>query len=57
MKMLRWMYRLEIVFLAVLVLCFLFYFAFTNVLGADEREHIYATFLVLKGYIPYRDFF
>lgn len=55
--MLRWMYRLEIVFLAVLVLCFLFYFAFTNVLGADEREHIYATFLVLKGYIPYRDFF
>lgn len=44
MKMLRWMYRLEIVFLAVLVLCFLFYFAFTNVLGADEREHIYATF-------------
>lgn len=50
-------YRAELMVLAFIVFSFLFYFAFSNVLNADEREHVYASFLVLKGYVPYRDFF
>lgn len=31
--------------------------AFVHHIGADEREHLYATYLVAHGYVPYRDFF
>ncbi|MBO5037927.1 MAG: glycosyltransferase family 39 protein [Alphaproteobacteria bacterium] len=31
--------------------------AFTMVFGADEREHMHASFMVLSGLVPYRDFF
>ena len=51
------LYRFELVAFALCVFSFLFYFTFHNVLYGDEREHVYASFLVLKGYVPYRDFF
>lgn len=51
------LYRLELFIFALCVFFFLSYFTFNNVLYGDEREHVYASFLVLNGYVPYRDFF
>ena len=47
----------ELVTFSILCIGSLCYFAFTNFLNGDEREHITATFYIYNGQIPYRDFF
>ena len=48
---------LELLTLFIITFNFLIYNAYTNTLNGDEREHIYASYLVHNGYLPYRDFF
>jgi hypothetical protein len=45
-----------ILLLATTIICFIL-IALTKPICADEREHLYATFLTYSGNIPYRDFF
>ena len=47
----------ELLTLFIITFGFLIYTAYTNTLNGDEREHVYASYLVYNGYIPYRDFF
>ena len=47
----------ELLTLFIITFGFLIYIAYTNTLNGDEREHVYASYLVYNGYIPYRDFF
>lgn len=54
---LRVIYAFELFIFSIIAFYCLFYFGFTNILVGDEREHIYASFLVYQGKIPYRDFF
>lgn len=48
---------IELLSLTIITFSFLIYFAYTNTINGDEREHIYASYLVHQGYLPYRDFF
>lgn len=50
-------YAFELLILSALTVYCLLYFSFTHILVGDEREHVYASFLVYLGKIPYRDFF
>lgn len=36
---------------------FFLYNSFNFHLNVDEREHLYASYMVFNGYVPYRDFF
>ena len=54
---LKVIYTFELFVFSIIASYCLFYFSFTNVLVGDEREHIYASFLVYHGKVPYRDFF
>lgn len=44
-------------FISILLLGLIVYSAFTFRLTVDEKEHIYATYSVFNGKIPYKDFF
>ena len=35
----------------------LFLYAYIHIVNVDEREHLYASYMIHNGYIPYRDFF
>ena len=49
--------RFELAIFIGVIVCVLYYSLFMRGIQADEREHIYASFLIYKGFIPYRDFF
>ena len=49
--------KTELLLLTVLAISALIYFALTNFLNGDEREHVSAAFFIYNGKIPYRDFF
>lgn len=57
LKKIKTSYRIELVILFCIVVACVLYGAFGRSLGGDEREHTYATFLIYRGMIPYRDFF
>ena len=47
--------------LLLILLCLnigiLFMYAYIHIVNMDEREHLYASYMVHNGYLPYRDFF
>jgi len=43
--------------LLLISVCISIYFAYVHMLNMDEREHLYASFMIYSGYIPYKDFF
>jgi len=49
--------KTELLLLSAIVIGFLVFFAFTNFLNGDEREHVSAAFFIYNGKVPYRDFF
>lgn len=49
--------KTELLLLSAIVIGFLIFFAFTNFLNGDEREHVSAAFFIYNGKVPYRDFF
>lgn len=56
-KKIQLAYKFELIFLTLIVIFVLFYTLFIRGLSADEREHVYASFMMYKGFVPYRDFF
>ena len=50
-------YNYQLALLAIIAFWCLFYYSYTNIFVGDEREHIYASFLVYQGKSPYKDFF
>ncbi len=49
--------KLIAVFVCVLLLGLIVYSSFTFRMTVDEKEHVYATYLIFNGKIPYKDFF
>ena len=46
-----------IVLFVALIFSWLFFLSFSILVDGDEKEHLYASYLISKGDIPYRDFF
>ena len=46
-----------IVLFVALIFSWLFFLSFSIFVDGDEKEHLYASYLISKGDIPYRDFF
>ena len=49
--------NLLLLILLCLNISILFFYAYIHIINVDEREHLYASYLVHNGYLPYRDFF
>lgn len=49
--------NLFITILLCLNISILFLYACIHIINVDEREHLYASYMVHNGYLPYKDFF
>ncbi len=43
--------------LGIMVVCCLYYTTFVRAILSDEQEHTYASFMIYRGFSPYKDFF